>query len=81
MSEWISVKDRLPRKQGKYLTVIGNPLGEYILLLWFHPTAEKVSYEFMGNKNPIFYESDSEWGNITYDNVTHWMPLPELPKD
>ncbi len=26
-----------------------------------------------------FHFYDSEWGDVTVDNVTHWMPLPEPP--
>ena len=24
-----------------------------------------------------FYETDDEWGDVEYDDVTAWMPLPE----
>lgn len=24
-----------------------------------------------------FYETDDEWGDVEYDDVTAWMPLPK----
>lgn len=61
---WISVKDRLPERNGIYLAYD----GEYI---------STVEYE---KGRP-----DSEWTD-DYEGyldllVTHWMPLPEPPKE
>lgn len=61
---WISVKDRLPERNGIYLAYD----GEYI---------STVEYE-KGRH-------DSEWTD-DYEGyldllVTHWMPLPEAPKE
>lgn len=59
---WISVKDRLPEKNGDYL--IYNTDG----IVW-----------------PYWYDKEyKEWydssGYLT-ESVTHWMPLPEAPKE
>ena|ERR1700677_1538511 len=70
MSEWISVKDRLP------------PECESVLV-WskgFDPISAFLSYTY--DKKPLMYfvndwdESDT---NLKLEDVTHWMPLPEPP--
>lgn len=78
MAEWISVKDRLPEKDGEYLVFteqrdcfnalfeseIGDG-GEFgVWLNSYHPD----TLGFL----------DSEWQE--YEGITHWMPLPEPPE-
>lgn len=79
MSEWISVKDRLPGQSGEYLVLVENgdmfnaefdeccgECGEFgIWQGWYDP-------------NTLGFV-DSEWS--TYSGITHWMPLPEAPKE
>lgn len=48
MSEWISVKDRLPEEQGYYIDI-------------------------------VYFRGKTKWAKGN-ERVTHWMPLPELPK-
>ena len=43
-------------------------------------------YETIENSKMIawaFFNSGKKWagGNVFYENVTHWMPLPAPPKD
>lgn len=83
MPEWISVKDRLPDKNGRYLcckeSVCG---GEYIDICSFAKNLYKVDkYDFKGMKRMGWYTYDSEWGYGEMCGVTHWMPLPDLPKE
>ena len=54
MGEWISVKDRLPERFGKYLAVCEN------------------------ESNAVIRLYEGEWDSLK--PVTHWQPLPELPK-
>jgi hypothetical protein len=57
MSEWISVKDRLPiQTQG--------------VLVWAHGYASDYI------EISVFQDNE-----FLIDNVTHWMPLPDPPKD
>ena len=66
IQEWISVKDRLPR------TNVG--------VLVYTPRLKNIF--------GAFYKVDGKWeifsyrgGEILNDEVTHWMPLPEQPKE
>ena len=81
VQEWISVKDRLPEKDGSYL-VVSNYFGNHqsINVRSFAKAGETVSeYDLAGEKN-IWYRYDSEYGYVSTDYVTHWMPIPQPPK-
>ena len=78
MPKWISVKDKLPKINNKYLCVLNNCA---ISICSFAHNLKKVDkYDFNTNKSG-WYDYDSEWGYYEVSNVTHWMPLPELPKE
>ena len=67
MDNWISVNDRLPEEEGKYLVFIVDELSSFIDIRHFYKINKKfgiVSWyvEELGRK------------------VTHWQPLPELPE-
>lgn len=65
--EWIRVKDRLPEKSGAYLTFLDNK------------GTEVFSYS---ERHKAFNADDDDDGCVyAIDGVTHWMPLPEPPKD
>ena len=58
MTEWISVKDRLPPDSCEEVLTYNKSDGK-VRIKWF-----------------------SDWRNIKYyEWITHWMPLPEPPKD
>lgn len=81
VQEWISVKDRLPEKDGGYLVVI-NYFGNHqsINVRSFAKTGETVNeYDLAGEKN-VWYRYDSEYGYVSTDSVTHWMPIPQPPE-
>lgn len=62
--EWIPCSERMPSEQGQYLVTISlYDNSTYVDVLHFHKGK--------------FYEIDSEWGNVEYDDVTAWMPLPK----
>lgn len=72
---WIPVTERLPGQEGRYLVV--HPL---------HNRVPWVTVMYFGvpdgyDKGICFYIADNEWGDIPCDYVTHWMPLPEPPKE
>lgn len=63
-TEWISVKDRLPKPE----TVV--------LITWRYPSNDRPNVEmsFTTEKFPHIFD------HVCYDMITHWMPLPEPPK-
>ena len=71
---WIPCSERLPNEDGRYLVV-------YPLISW----RNWISIKWFGKPNmpnrPIkgkcFYASDSEYGDVIWDNVIAWMPLPD----
>ena len=65
VQEWVSVEDRLP-EVGGYVVCIAkrNPFSRFM------PMVARI--EKNGWVNPITEQYISE--------VTHWMPMPELPK-
>ena len=84
VQEWVPVTKRLPQEDGAYLVTIVtiNSFNEYkyIDIRSFAKDGEMVNeYELAGQKN-VWYYHDSEWGYISTDSVTHWMPLPQPPK-
>lgn len=62
LDKWISVKDRLPGKNGDYLAY----------------TCDGIVWPY------FFTASSGVWEDAlgySTDTVTHWMPLPEAPKE
>ena len=63
--DWISVDDRLPEEEMQHV------------LLWF----TDVKCAFVGYlENGVFELSHCDWF-VKYHPVSHWMPLPEPPKE
>ena len=58
-NEWISVKDKLPNKNARYLVVFSNIVPDYAI---------------------GFSSFWTETNDFNHTDITHWMPLPELPK-
>lgn len=76
VQEWISVKDRLPEKDGLYLITAcdeGCPYGEGI---WYDTVV--VLAEYFDDGRWVWYEGVTEYDLC--DIVTHWFPLPQPPK-
>lgn len=82
MQKWISVKDRLPNKDGAYLVATNGVSGlQNVKTRWFTKDGEMVdAYDLAGQKD-VWYLYDSECGYVSINSVTHWMPLPEPPKE
>ncbi len=85
MNQWINVKDKLPDMTEKVTEVDGD--REYTL--WYESKPVLVFDETMYDENSRMQTAvltdDGDW-LTTFDekrleNVTHWMPLPDEPKD
>lgn len=75
--EWIPVSERLPEKDGRYLVtcpLLGG--GLEVLTVWYGTPLKPISPV----KGKCFFDSDDEWGDVPYDDVVTWMPLPEAYK-
>ena len=72
MSEWISVKDRLPEDFGEVLVIVSGKPHENITLDGAYEIAEYDPVEGW------ILEMWPEWCSGV---VTHWMPLPEPPEE
>lgn len=91
--KWISVDDSLPsyiigNARRLRVLVFWEPT-KTVFTLWYGMR--------FGIKNPEFYEENEWTENndgeidedensflgdtLTYNNITHWMPLPQPPKD
>lgn len=70
MSEWISVKERLPEQSGLVLIARDRP-NPMIL----GTSRERVVSAWFIIRKGIFVSDD---GAVGYD-ATHWMPLPAPP--
>ena len=65
VQKWIPVTERLP-EAGKTVLVYGNRGGTY------------TAYLEHGGEYPLWHKLNSK---SHYCNPTHWMPLPEPPKE
>lgn len=79
MTEWISVKDELPPFKTSFL---GTDGGLIFASYWCEDSDRyKVggweSCYYCGGSSPVGFIEDFFCSKI----ITHWMPLPEPPKD
>jgi len=74
MSEWISVKGKLPKDGRWYLVAatIEVPGGG-------KRVASMAFLDFDTRTNEPIWLSHNDEDSGEWDNVTHWMPLPEPP--
>ncbi len=71
--EWISVEDRLPEPNKPYINVDGHRVVNATkeLIVCGHDNGVWVDY---------FDDEDLNEERLLELGVTHWMPLPEPPK-
>jgi hypothetical protein len=72
--EWISVKDKLPLAKEDVLFVA--TFGTQLALCFGYKDIEDPENGLWYDKTTCDYDGDP----IAVYGVTHWMPLPELPK-
>ena len=76
-AKWISVKDRLPNKTGKYLICNEFLIGK-IDTCRFATNLRKIDkYKFKKRRRGWYHYGDYGFSEVY--GVTHWMPLPTAP--
>ena len=75
---WIPVTEKLPVEDGEYL--VAYPMA-------YAETETETEVDILNYGKPIipsekvcgrcWYDSDSEYGDIVYDDVVAWMPMPK----
>ncbi len=79
---WIPVTERLPEKSGTYIVCCDDSWCSYGEGIWYSSGVVVCALVDVGVNGGICWE----WyeGSVIYDLegiVTHWMPLPEPPKE
>ena len=70
--QWIPCSERLPCEDGRYL-----------VFYWLMKDMPWISVMYYGKPtfpekdHSCFYVSDGEYGDVEYDDIVAWMPLPE----
>ena len=81
---WISVLDKFPNKNGKYLAVTEGFNNNYnIEILYFDRFVKDESYYYdqdCWDKKNIFTRSYNDDYSHWVKNVIYWDELPELPE-
>jgi hypothetical protein len=72
--KWISVKDRLPDKVGKYI-IYKNWTKPIINIFRFH------AYDIYSKNTDHHRLRFVNGSGFDDEHVTHWMPLPDAPED
>lgn len=73
MNEWVSVKDRLPDEKQSEIT------HDFEYVLCATTFGDVRAYKFgtpIGWNEPHFWHGAGKMDKY----VTHWMPMPEMPK-
>lgn len=89
MAEWISVKDRLPSKDGEYIVAYKldtiPPKWQFETCLFALDLYSVNRFDFPREwykDKSGFFDSEPEHGYCEVSEiVTHWMPLPEPPEE
>jgi hypothetical protein len=80
--KWIPVTERLPEDQHKVLCFKKSNYGSYAMTANFAKCLEEFcDIDFQGKKHGGFFNYDREYGFYELSDITHWMPLPEPPKE
>lgn len=68
MNKWINVKDQLPEKNQGVLIYRGQFIGDLISV-----------YTYIGNNE--WEDEYGYWSRTDDEGITHWMSLPEPPRE
>lgn len=73
--DWISVKDEAPIQQDFQSVYLDR-----MVIVTDGVNVDIGSFAIGGNKIGKPWAKFSDYGQIESDDITHWMPLPEPPK-
>lgn len=77
MSEWISVKDKIPAILKDVLVYrLSYENNEGLVIFKMHPV-DRYKVAFLDSKGSWHLHEDLEIK--INSNITHWMPLPDAP--
>lgn len=79
MNCWISVKKQLPKHNENVLFYVPDPLSKIIRVGYILPEFSRG--EVYRGIPAFWFVDDSENTAYAEDDVTHWMPIPKLPKE
>jgi hypothetical protein len=76
MGEWISINERLPEYDTSVLLLVNGKMTQGYLF-------SEVEFNEMSMQNLYYdgFQNEVIDDVIERNDVTHWMPLPEPPKD
>ena len=81
-TEWISVKERLPTKDGEYLTTVKSYGFNKPYVTMLNYANKFTSYMLEDTRcNSGWYRYSSEWGYVVDNNVLAWQELPKPYKE
>ena len=83
MAEWISVKERLPKSRIHVLCFVEELCEFYDLEdgTPYDALARFMTEGYYDNKRKKWFVCIAGDLNRSHNGVTHWMPLPEPPKE
>jgi hypothetical protein len=83
MDEWVSINDEKKPEDGEECLVYikGNYVSYYKLATYSKNLYYESEYDFYDKHRPGFFGYDSEWGFYEVTGFTHWMSLPDAPKE
>ena len=68
--KWIKISDQIPHKED-YIIVYNEEEGVIPVFLWAD----------LNEKDPYLINVETNGQEFTLNQFTHWMPLPNPPKD
>ena len=77
---WIPVEERLPEEEGVYIVCVDGEV-KWDAYCMFEGVERWLCYD--GRLNALYIDpySSKPKREPPYPRVTHWMPLPKLPKE